>query len=106
MQNYECNYSIEHYIGVVFILKILKYTGLSCNILKVNNISEVLEMLNKNYLKKFLMRLESVFLLFFMIDKTSDDVATITGVTASNIKVKLHRIRKKLFFVLKGMEEQ
>ena len=29
-----------------------------------------------------------------------------TIMTASNIKVKLHRIRKKLFVVLKGMEEQ
>ena len=45
-------------------------------------------------------------LLFYMKEKTIDEVATITGLTASNIKVKLHRIRKKLFFVLKGMEEQ
>ena len=42
----------------------------------------------------------------YMKEKTIDEVATITGLTASNIKVKLYRIRKKLFFVLKGMEEQ
>ena len=48
----------------------------------------------------------AIILLFYMKEKTIDEVATITGFTASNIKVKLHRIRKKLFFVLKGMEEQ
>ena len=48
----------------------------------------------------------AIILLFYMKEKTIDEVATITGLTASNIKVKLHRIRKKLFFVLKGMEEQ
>ena len=48
----------------------------------------------------------AIILLFYMKEKTIDEVATITGLTTSNIKVKLHRIRKKLFVVLKGMEEQ
>lgn len=48
----------------------------------------------------------AIILLFYMKEKTIDEVATITGLTSSNIKVKLHRIRKKLFVVLKGMEEQ
>ena len=48
----------------------------------------------------------AIILLVYMKEKTIDEVATITGLTASNIKVKLHRIRKKLFVVLKGMEEQ
>ena len=48
----------------------------------------------------------AIILLFYMKEKTIDEVATITGLTAANIKVKLHRIRKKLFVVLKGMEEQ
>ena len=39
----------------------------------------------------------AIILLFYMKEKTIDEVATITGLTASNIKVKLHRIRKKLF---------
>lgn len=43
----------------------------------------------------------AIILLFYMKEKTIDEVATITGLTASNIKVKLYRIRKKLFFVLK-----
>ncbi|MBC8602900.1 sigma-70 family RNA polymerase sigma factor [Parabacteroides acidifaciens] len=37
---------------------------------------------------------------------SEEEVATITGFTPSNVKVKLHRIRKKLFVVLKGMEER
>mgnify|MGYP000834324331 FL=1 len=44
----------------------------------------------------------AIILLFYMKEKTIDEVATITGLTASNIKVKLHRIRKKLFFVFQG----
>ena len=34
-----------------------------------------------------------------------DELTVITGLGASNIKVKLHRIRKKLFVLIKGMEE-
>lgn len=47
----------------------------------------------------------AVILLFYMKAKTVDEVAEITGLTPSNVKVKLHRIRKKLFVILKGMEE-
>lgn len=48
----------------------------------------------------------AIILLFYMKEKTVDEVAAITGLTAVNVKVKLHRIRKKLFVILKGMEEQ
>lgn len=48
----------------------------------------------------------AIILLFYMKEKTVDEVAMITGLTSSNVKVKLHRIRKKLFVILKGMEEQ
>lgn len=37
----------------------------------------------------------AIILLFYMKEKTIDEVATITGLTASNIKVKLHRIRNE-----------
>ena len=48
----------------------------------------------------------AVILLFYIKEKTIDDIADITGLSSSNVKVKLHRIRKKLFVILKGMEEQ
>lgn len=48
----------------------------------------------------------AIILLFYMKEKTIEEVAAITGLTSSNVKVKLHRIRKKLFVVLKGMEEK
>lgn len=48
----------------------------------------------------------ALILLFYMKEKTVEEVATITGLTPSNVKVKLHRIRKKLFVILKGMEER
>lgn len=48
----------------------------------------------------------ALILLFYMEEKTIGDMALITGLTSTNLKVKLHRIRKKLFVILKGMEEQ
>lgn len=47
----------------------------------------------------------ALILLFYMKEKTVEEVAEITGLSASNVKVKLHRIRKKLFVILKGMED-
>lgn len=47
-----------------------------------------------------------IILLFYMKEKTIDDIAEITGLSTSNVKVKLHRIRKKLFVILNGMEER
>ena len=48
----------------------------------------------------------ALILLFYMKEKTVDELTVITGFSASNIKVKLHRIRKKLFVLIKGMEEK
>lgn len=45
-----------------------------------------------------------IILLFYMQDKTIEDIAGITGMTQSNVKTKLFRIRKKLFVLLKKME--
>lgn len=47
----------------------------------------------------------AIILLFYMKDKSIDEIAHITDLSISNIKTKLHRIRKKLFVLLKGMEE-
>lgn len=46
-----------------------------------------------------------LLLLFYRKEKTVDELTVITGLSASNIKVKLHRIRKKLFVLIKEMEE-
>lgn len=48
----------------------------------------------------------ALILLFYMKEKTVEELTVITGFSASNIKVKLHRIRKKLFVLIKGMEEK
>ncbi|MDR2969233.1 MAG: RNA polymerase sigma factor [Tannerellaceae bacterium] len=47
-----------------------------------------------------------IILLYYMQEKTVEDLVHITGLTASNIKIKLFRIRKKLFVFLKEMEEK
>lgn len=47
-----------------------------------------------------------IILLYYMQEKTIDDLVEITGLTVSNVKTKLFRIRKKLFVLLKEMEEK
>ncbi|OAV74689.1 Sigma-24 [Bacteroidales bacterium Barb7] len=47
----------------------------------------------------------AVILLYYMEDKAVEEVSAITGLSASNVKTKLFRIRKKLFVLLKRLEE-
>ena len=44
--------------------------------------------------------------LFYNEDKNVDELSSITGLTASNVKVKLHRIRKKLYLYLRESHEK
>jgi len=39
--------------------------------------------------------------LFYMHEKQVDEIVSITGLSASNVKTKLHRVRKKLFVLMK-----
>lgn len=48
----------------------------------------------------------ALILLFYWKEKTIEDIVSITGLTTSNVKVKLHRIRKKLFVLLKEMDHE
>lgn len=43
-----------------------------------------------------------IITLFYMEEKTIEDIAAVTGLSNSNVKVKLHRIRKKLYLMLNG----
>lgn len=47
-----------------------------------------------------------VILLFYMEDKSVEEVAVITGLTVSNVKTKLHRIRKRLYVLLMDRKEE
>lgn len=47
-----------------------------------------------------------IILLFYKSDKSIDEIAGITGLTATNVKTKLHRIRKKLYVILTKMKEE
>ena len=42
----------------------------------------------------------AVITLFYMEDKPVSEIALILGMTESNTKVKLHRIRKKLYVLI------
>ena len=41
-----------------------------------------------------------IITLFYMEEKTIEDIAEVTALSSSNVKVKLHRIRKKLYLML------
>ncbi len=40
--------------------------------------------------------------LYYMHEQSLEEIAQITGLTKNNTKVKLHRIRKKLFIIMQG----
>jgi RNA polymerase sigma-70 factor (ECF subfamily) len=48
---------------------------------------------------------QAIILFFYMEEKSVNEIASITGLSASNVKTKMHRIRKKLWVLLKEMEE-
>lgn len=84
---------------------------------QINNVSEeeVSELLGRTSATEQLDKLEvalsqlppderALIMLFYMKEKSVEELTVITGLSASNVKVKLHRIRKKLFVLIKGME--
>jgi RNA polymerase sigma-70 factor (ECF subfamily) len=44
--------------------------------------------------------------LYYMEENSVEDVSYITGLTVSNVKVRLHRIRKKIYAELKGVKNE
>jgi RNA polymerase sigma-70 factor (ECF subfamily) len=42
----------------------------------------------------------AIIMLFYMEDRSVDDIASITGLSTSNVKTRLHRIRKRLFVLI------
>ncbi|MDR1202364.1 MAG: RNA polymerase sigma factor [Tannerellaceae bacterium] len=46
----------------------------------------------------------AIILFFYMEEKSIDEIASITEFSVSNVKTKLHRIRKKLFVLMKEIE--
>lgn len=86
---------------------------------QINNVSEeeVSELLGRTPANEQVDKLEvalanlppderALIMLFYWKGKSVDDLTVITGLSVSNVKVKLHRIRKKLFVLIKGMEER
>lgn len=48
----------------------------------------------------------AMILLFYKENKSMEEIAVITGLTETNVKTKIFRIRKKLFVWIKAMEEK
>ncbi|WP_080905791.1 RNA polymerase sigma factor [Parabacteroides sp. Marseille-P3160] len=62
-----------------------------------------------DYLNKALEQLppdeRGLITLFYMKEKSVEEIVSITGLSASNVKTKMYRIRKKLYALMKAMEE-
>lgn len=82
----------------------------------INNVvdSQIDETLNDTEHAELLVKLEKavellpaeergLISLFYMENQPIEDIAVVTGLTESNVKVKLHRIRKKLYLIIKGL---
>ena len=48
----------------------------------------------------------ALILLFYMQEKTIEEIATITGYSIANVKTKLFRIRKKLFILMDSLKDK
>lgn len=48
---------------------------------------------------------EVLITLYYRHGKTTEEIATITSISVSNVKVRLHRIRKKLYEHMKEVQE-
>lgn len=96
-----------------------KHEFLSIDDALIHNISEreVEELLGRTDEAKWVQMLEealgllpaeerALILLFYTEEKTVEEITLISGLTKSNVKTKLFRIRKKLFVLLKEMEER
>lgn len=57
-------------------------------------------------LEKLLPDERAIVMLFYRNEKSIEEIAEITALSISNVKVKLFRIRKKLYVLLKEMENQ
>ncbi|MGL4852735.1 MAG: RNA polymerase sigma factor [Phocaeicola sp.] len=66
------------------------------------------EQLNRleNALKLLPPEEQAIILLFYKEEKQIDEIAEIVNLKVSNIKVKLHRIRKKMFVLMRKMESE
>ncbi|MGQ8336175.1 RNA polymerase sigma factor [Sunxiuqinia sp. A32] len=77
-------------------------------------IQSQLESVNKEELTKYLQKAmdklpgdDQVLITFYYYEEQSmDDIAGITNLSVSNVKVKIHRARKKMYVVLKEMLQE
>jgi RNA polymerase sigma-70 factor (ECF subfamily) len=69
-----------------------------------NGKTDRIQLLNKA-LELILPEERAMIMLFYKNDKSMDEIAIITGLSVTNVKTKIFRIRKKLFALIKSMEE-
>ncbi len=72
--------------------------GLTDSAEQVERLEKALERLSAD--ERFLI------LLYYMEDKTVEEIAVISGLTQTNVKTKLFRIRKRLYSILTEMEKE
>ena len=62
---------------------------------QLQRLSDAIEMLRADE--------RALITLYYMNEKPVAEVASVLGLTASNVKIKLHRIRKKLYLILNDL---
>jgi RNA polymerase sigma-70 factor (ECF subfamily) len=71
------------------------------------NMNELEENNRQLILEKALLRLPKednlLITLFYKNENSIEDISDITGLSVSNVKVRLHRIRKKLYEEMNGL---
>ncbi|MDL2299429.1 RNA polymerase sigma factor [Bacteroides sp. OttesenSCG-928-E20] len=64
---------------------------------KIMQLSKAVELLNAED--------KALITLFYYEERTIENVAQITGLSTSNVKVRLHRVRKKLYCIIKKWQD-
>jgi RNA polymerase sigma factor (sigma-70 family) len=74
------------------------------------NLEGIPEENRERYVKAALAKLPedeyTLVLLYYFEEQSVEEISKITGLTASNVKVKLHRARKKLYTILNDMLQE
>ncbi len=74
------------------------------------NLDGIPEENRERYVKAALAKLPedeyTLVLLYYFEEQSVEEISKVTGLTASNVKVKLHRARKKLYTILNDMLQE
>ncbi|MDR0659014.1 MAG: RNA polymerase sigma factor [Mediterranea sp.] len=93
-QKNECFYTDEDTIHHIPDEEAEQFLCLSDNEERILKLTQAIDRLNVEE--------KALITLFYYEDKTTDELAIILGLSQANVKVRLHRVRKKLYVLMKS----